>query len=46
MPPEWMWAIPDELDEWFDEVAARYSSGRINDDDEDAPDMVQNELAH
>jgi hypothetical protein len=42
MPPEWMWGMPDDLEEWFDEVSARYREGRTRDDDES---MVENELA-
>lgn len=48
MPPEWMWNLPDELDDWFAEVEAkredRTASGRGRDELEDAPDMMQNEL--
>lgn len=45
MPPEWMWPLTDELEEWFDEVSRRmeerYGTGDYRDD---APDMEQNEL--
>lgn len=43
MPPEWMWALPEDLAEWFDEVEQRYRSGRTRDEDEG--EMVDNELA-
>jgi hypothetical protein len=47
MPPEWMWPLVDELDDHFAGVLARrkerYGSGG-RDDDDDAPDMLQNEL--
>jgi hypothetical protein len=46
MPPEWMWPLNDELDEWFDAVDARRKEGSGHDDDlTDAPDMMTNELA-
>jgi len=43
IPPEWMWGLPDDLSEWFDEVEERYRSGRATRDDSE--DMVDNELA-
>jgi len=43
MPPEWMWGLGDDLEEWFDEVAERYKSGRARDDDDG--DMTENEMA-
>lgn len=46
MPPEWMWPLNDELDEWFDAVDSRRRDGTSREDDlEDAPDMMVNELA-
>lgn len=44
MPPEWMWPLTDELEEWFEEVSARRRDGTSRDDLEDAPDMMQNTL--
>lgn len=45
MPPEWMWPLTDELEEWFEAVSARRKDGTSRDDDlEDAPDMMQNTL--
>lgn len=46
MPPAWMWPLPDVLEEWFDEVAARHKAryGGDSDRDEDVP-MMQNDLA-
>lgn len=45
LPPEWMWHLPDELEEWFEVIEARRKDGSDRDDLDDAPDMVQNELA-
>lgn len=46
MPPEWMWPLSEELDEFFEGVMARrkerYGGGR--EPVEDAPGMEQNEL--
>jgi hypothetical protein len=46
MPPEWMWPLGEELNDWFDAVKARQDErfGRNSDEKEDAPDMAQNEL--
>jgi hypothetical protein len=46
MPPEWMWPLSEELDDWFDDVKARQAEryGTGSDSAEDAPDMAQNEL--
>lgn len=42
IPPNWMWAFSDELEEWFEEVSlARKSKYGLADDDWDG--MVQNE---
>lgn len=45
IPPEWMWPLSEELNDWFDEVKRRHDEqfGR-EDPVEDAPDMAQNEL--
>lgn len=45
MPPEWMWPLADELNEWFEEVLDRRASGGRREEYEDAPDMMVNELA-
>lgn len=44
MPPEWMWCLPDELVDHFEEVRAAREEGRERDDD-DAPGMLRNEYA-
>lgn len=45
MPPEWMWAFPKELEEWFEEIKAireaKYGGGSS---EEDVP-MMGNELS-
>jgi hypothetical protein len=47
MPPEWMWPLPDELEDWFVDVKKRqderYGTGD-KEPAEDAPGMAQNEL--
>lgn len=47
MPPEWMWHLTDELEEWFAEVERRRRDryGLDKDEDRDAPEMLANELA-
>lgn len=45
MPPEWMWCLADELVKHFEKVKARRDDPNASDDDEDAPGMIQNELA-
>lgn len=52
MPPEWMWPLTDELEDWFAEVEAKrkvkYGSSGDDDDGvaEDPPGgMVSNNLA-
>jgi hypothetical protein len=48
-PPEWMWSLDNELEEWFEQVeearAEKYgrNNSRGNDDDTIVP-LVQNEL--
>jgi hypothetical protein len=45
MPPEWMWSLDEELEEWFDEVRASINSrSSAGDDDEDVP-MTPNVFA-
>lgn len=46
MPPEWMWPLTEELDDWFKDVKARHDEryGGSRDEKDDAPDMAQNEL--
>jgi hypothetical protein len=44
IPPEWMWAIDHELEEWFEEVKrAREERYGSPSEDESRP-MMQNEL--
>lgn len=47
MPPEWMWPLTDELDEWFEEVdrKRRAKYGEDGDSVEEPDDMAQNDLA-
>lgn len=47
MPPEWMWPLSDQLDEWFQEVDRKRKSkyGGGPDTIEEPDDMAQNELA-
>lgn len=46
MPPEWMWPLNEELDDWFAEVKrARDDDSGVGDRMEDAPDMMQNTLS-
>ncbi len=46
MPPEWMWALPDSLEDWFAEVERRREQkyGTSKDEDESSL-MMSNELA-
>ena len=47
MPPEWMWALEDPLEEWFEEVEAARAEkygGRDNSRDTTVP-MMSNSLA-
>lgn len=45
-PPEWMWTLDHELEAWFDEVdRKRKERFGIEDDDREAPQMMQNEFA-
>lgn len=45
IPPEWMWPLDDQLEEWFEAVTrARKEKAGVDDDLEDAPDMMQNSL--
>lgn len=47
LPPEWMWPLSDELEDFFAEVTARrkekYGDGGGSSRD-DEPEMYQNEL--
>lgn len=50
IPPEWMWSLDDELEEWFEEVTrarkARFSgTASSSGSSEEAPQMMSNELA-
>jgi hypothetical protein len=51
VPPEWMWSLDDELEEWFEEVAAarkaRFGGGASSNGSEpdEAPQMMSNQLA-
>ena len=45
MPPEWMWALDEELNEWFEEVEFRRKQKYGGNDDESTAPMMQNELA-
>jgi hypothetical protein len=44
MPPEWMWCLTDELEEWFEEVQRKreikYSSHDSSGEDDET---IQNE---
>jgi hypothetical protein len=43
-PPEWMWALDEELEKWFDEVEeARREKYGLRDDDTIVP-MMQNQM--
>lgn len=46
MPPEWMWALDEELEEWFEEVEAvrkdKYASPGASSDE---TEMMSNTLA-
>lgn len=46
MPPEWMWTLDHELEEWFEHVAhdrkTRFGGGGSDDDE---TSMMGNELA-
>jgi hypothetical protein len=48
IPPEWMWSLDDELEEWFDEVGAarreRLGQPAPSRRDEEVP-MMSNDLA-
>jgi len=44
MPPEWMWPLNDELDQWFADVKRSRDDDSGRDRLEDAPDMMQNSL--
>ena len=47
MPPQWMWTLDQQLNEWFEEVDSRRKEkygGGGGDSDESSP-MMQNELA-
>lgn len=45
-PPEWMWSLDEELEEWFEEIKAaraqKYSGGGGNADEH--PPMMENLL--
>jgi hypothetical protein len=45
MPPEWMWALDEELADWFEDVTAarkeRYGGG---DSSEDEAPMMRNQM--
>jgi hypothetical protein len=47
IPPVWMWALDEELNDWFEKVdrdrKAKYGGG---DDDYESDSMTQNELAN
>lgn len=50
-PPEWMWALDDELEKWFEEVEEtrkeKYGTGGRSDDarsNDTVVPMMQNEL--
>ena len=44
LPPEWMWALDEELEEWFEDVM-QARKDRFGDDDRDDTPMVRNDLA-
>lgn len=45
MPPEWMWPLGWEMEKALDKVtAARRKKYGIEDEDDDMPDGVDNEL--
>jgi hypothetical protein len=47
-PPEWMWALDDELEEWFEQVeearAEKYGRNDSRGSDDTIVPLVQNEL--
>ncbi len=43
IPPTWMWPFPDELDEWFEEVALARKQKYGGGGDDNWGDMVSNE---
>lgn len=47
MPPEWMWPLSDDLDEWFQEVERKRKAkyGGRDDSIEEPDDIAQNELS-
>jgi len=42
MPPEWMWTLDDELEEWFDEINESFGASSVEDEE---PPMMKNTLA-
>ncbi len=46
MPPEWMWPLSDDLDEWFQDVERKRKVKYGGTDSIEEPDdMAQNELS-
>jgi len=45
MPPEWMWPFDEELEGWFDDVAAKRKERFGIDDDDAGGAMTENALA-
>jgi hypothetical protein len=44
-PPEWMWALDDELETWFEEVEEnRKEKYGLKDSDDTVVPMMQNQL--
>ena len=46
IPPEWMWHLPEELNEHFDKVRANRKAGKtpVEEEEIDGP-VIQNEYA-
>lgn len=47
IPPEWMWPLDYELEQWFENVKRKREDkyGRSDDDDRDEVPMMSNQLA-
>jgi hypothetical protein len=46
MPPEWMWPLSDDLDEWFQDLDRKRKAKYGGEDYVEEPDdMAQNDLA-
>jgi hypothetical protein len=43
-PPEWMWALDDELEEWFSELEVKREN-RYGGGNDYTPPMMTNQLA-